>query len=153
MKTCISCHQLKPLEEFYTHPQMKDGRLNKCKSCCKSQVKQARIDDPQKFRQRDKQRNALPHRIQMREQYAKTHVPLVNEIKRRWSKRNPEKRAAHIAVSNAIRDGKLFPRTCEVCGKKAQAHHDDYSNPLEVKWLCPKHHKAADRILRRVPLN
>ena len=30
---------------------------------------------------------------------------------------------------------------CEVCGAtKAQAHHCNYSKPLDVRWLCPKHH-------------
>ncbi|MFC3331681.1 hypothetical protein ACFOEM_04310 [Paenalcaligenes hominis] len=30
---------------------------------------------------------------------------------------------------------------CEVCGKsKVDAHHDDYSKPLEVRWLCREHH-------------
>jgi hypothetical protein len=66
-------------------------------------------------------------------------------IKRRWAERNPEKRAAHIAVGNAVRDGRLVKLPCEVCGAKAQAHHDDYSKPLEVRWLCPPHHAEERR--------
>ena len=35
---------------------------------------------------------------------------------------------------------------CEVCGeRKTHAHHDDYSKPLEVKWLCKKHHDEHHR--------
>lgn len=59
---------------------------------------------------------------------------------------NPEKYSAHIKTGNAIRDGKLMRQPCEVCGKaKAQAHHDDYSKPLEVRWLCVKHHNEHHR--------
>ena len=55
--------------------------------------------------------------------------------------RNPIKHAAHNAVSNAVRDGKLLRQPCEVCGSQsAQAHHDDYSKPLDVRWLCTTHH-------------
>lgn len=41
----------------------------------------------------------------------------------------------------AISRGVLTRGLCEVCGsKKVQAHHDDYSKPLSVRWLCPVHH-------------
>lgn len=35
-KVCIRCGQEKQISEYYTHPRMKDGHLNKCKKCCKS---------------------------------------------------------------------------------------------------------------------
>ena len=41
------------------------------------------------------------------------------------------------------------PENCETCGVLdtwLQRHHDDYSKPLEVRWLCrschQKHHVA-----------
>jgi hypothetical protein len=43
-------------------------------------------------------------------------------------------------VLTAKRNGTLKVQPCEKCGKKAQAHHDDYSKPLDVRWLCPVHH-------------
>jgi hypothetical protein len=39
----------------------------------------------------------------------------------------------------------LEPQPCKVCGDKAQAHHHDYSKPLEVEWLCQKHHGLEHR--------
>ena len=33
MKRCICCGEMKPLDEFYKHPKMKDGHLNKCIRC------------------------------------------------------------------------------------------------------------------------
>lgn len=61
-----------------------------------------------------------------------------------WAERNPEKRKAQWAVNNAVRDGKLSKAPCEVCGEEeVDGHHDDYSKPLEVRWLCRVHHQAA----------
>jgi predicted DNA-binding protein YlxM (UPF0122 family) len=56
---------------------------------------------------------------------------------------------AHNIVEKAILRGVLVPKACEVCGangtmadgrREVQAHHDDYSKPLDVRWLCQSHH-------------
>jgi ribosomal protein S27AE len=61
--------------------------------------------------------------------------------RRRYKINNPLKRAAHVIVGNAIRSGQLLRQSCEVCSNEsAQAHHDDYSKPLDVRWLCTTHH-------------
>lgn len=44
-----------------------------------------------------------------------------------------------------IKRGKLIPQPCEVCGNpEVQSHHDDYSKPLQVRWLCRVHHLELD---------
>lgn len=51
---------------------------------------------------------------------------------------------AHGRVGAAIRSGSLVRKPCEVCGTdKVDAHHEDYDRPLDVRWLCRKHHKQA----------
>lgn len=71
-------------------------------------------------------------------------------ISNQWSryareaeKRSPEKARARQMVRDAVKSGKLFRKPCEVCGNpKSEAHHDDYSKPLEVRWLCRRDHRA-----------
>lgn len=52
---------------------------------------------------------------------------------------------ARKMIYNWVHRGKMKPQPCEVCGKKAMAHHDYYSKPLEVRWLCSTHHQEADK--------
>jgi len=57
-------------------------------------------------------------------------------------KRYPERVKARDLVRDAILSGRLIRGVCEVCGDpKTDGHHDDYSKPLEVRWLCPTHHR------------
>lgn len=44
MKQCFKCLATKPIDEFYKHPDMKDGHLNKCKDCTKQDVKVGNIE-------------------------------------------------------------------------------------------------------------
>ena len=62
-----------------------------------------------------------------------------------WRKRNPEKMLAHAKLNDAVRYGKIVkPTVCSKCGEtgRIEAHHVDYSKPLEVVWLCRIHHVA-----------
>jgi hypothetical protein len=53
------------------------------------------------------------------------------------------KRKARSTLNHAVRDGKISREPCAVCGsEKSEAHHDDYTRPLDVRWLCFKHHRA-----------
>jgi hypothetical protein len=42
----------------------------------------------------------------------------------------------------ALSKGELVRGECEVCGNpKVDGHHEDYSRPLDVLWLCRRHHR------------
>jgi hypothetical protein len=42
--------------------------------------------------------------------------------------------------------GKLIPRPCEVCGSlMVEKHHEDYSKPLMVRWLCRPCHQEMHK--------
>jgi hypothetical protein len=59
----------------------------------------------------------------------------------------PEKQKARLVVNSAIRTGKLIkPASCSInndCWGRIEAHHQDYSKPLEVTWLCMGHHRKV----------
>lgn len=53
-----------------------------------------------------------------------------------------QKEQARSKARHAVRSGALKRKPCEKCGaKKTHAHHENYSKPLEVHWLCPRHHE------------
>lgn len=57
-----------------------------------------------------------------------------------------KKKIAREKVRYAIRKGTLKREPCEVCGvEESEGHHTDYSKPLEVKWLCKKHHDEVHK--------
>lgn len=130
------------MSEFYAHPRMADGHLNKCKECAKADSRNA---DPVKRAAYERERYKRPERKKaVRESIVrarKRDPERFARYARDARARNPEKYAARSAVGNALRDGRLKKGRCEVCGsEKVQAHHDDYSKPLEVRWLCIQHH-------------
>ena len=158
MKKCFKCGELKPLDEFYRHPQMADGHLNKCKTCNKADVSNNYRDNIDHYKEYERSRMRLPHRkaavkayaIKNRDAidvwkkaYSKENRVKINLAHKRYSKRHPLKRLAHYMVSNAIRDGRLIRKPCEECGElKVEAHHADYYKPIDVNWLCKIHHLA-----------
>ena len=74
----------------------------------------------------------------------------VNEASKRARIKHREKFLARAKVRYAVKIGKIEkPKKCEVCEKvkSLQGHHEDYSKPLEVIWLCSGCHADADALL------
>ena len=140
-KVCSNpkCNKEKPLSEFYKHPQMKDGHLNKCKTCAKEDATTNRNNNIEKVREYDRKRGKLPHRL-------KLNTKITKDMRNRL----PHVYKAHTALNNAVRDGKIIkPLLCSVCNKekKLHGHHDDYSKPLDVEWVCTICYKAFHKDL------
>jgi hypothetical protein len=112
---------------------MADGHLNKCKECTKTDAKSNYRRNIEKIRSYDKKREKDPERRKRKIQYqANSRI------------NSSEKYRARTAVQNGLRDGIIQKKPCEICGEpKSEAHHEDYSKPLEVKWLCFVHHREA----------
>jgi hypothetical protein len=128
-KKCFKCKINKPIEMFYKHPQMADGYVNKCKECNKKDVRENRAAKIDYYREYDIARSKTDKRKK-----------LASDLNKRWKEINQIKRAAHILVGNAIRSGRLIKQNkCCECGKSEgviHGHHDDYTKPLDVRWLC-----------------
>lgn len=114
-KFCTTCKAWKPRSEFYKTRARVDGLCARCKDCDRAHERNRRAKDPL-------------------------------HSKKRYAKRDPVKRKAREAVRHRIASGTIIRQPCERCGmQNAHAHHDDYSKPLEVRWLCVKHHAEVHR--------
>jgi ribosomal protein S27AE len=146
-KRCFKCDQDKPLSEFYKHKMMADGHLNKCKECTKKDTKENKEKNKDYYLEYDRQRANLPHRAEARLAYQQTPEgkEACRKAKEKWRDSNLVKRAAQVMVGNAIRAGKITKSTeCSECGAtgRIHGHHDDYTQPMVVRWLCSKCHTA-----------
>lgn len=136
------------MDEFYAHPRMSDGRLNKCKDCTKRDVKTREttlkttsLDWLAAERERCRNKQAIRRALGLAKYDSqKSH--------KEWKLRNPQKRSAHNAINNGVRTGAISkPDRCERCHQQAplHGHHPDYNKPKDVQWLCPKCHGLAHR--------
>ena len=130
---CNRCQQEKELDQFPKNRIKKLGHGYTCKSC---EAKFNRI--------RDRIRDKTPERI------AKSKAWLQSERGKELYKeriiRNKERYKANRMIRKLINIGIISKASCVVCGDlNSKGHHPDYSKPLEVIWLCQKHHSEIHR--------
>jgi hypothetical protein len=110
---------------------MADGHLNHCKECQKKATKKTYFANPGKQREYHREYRKNPERRKRLTEFEQAH-----------RQRHPDRYKARTAVTNALASGRLTRQPCEACGtsEKVHAHHEDYSKPLEVRWLCETDH-------------
>lgn len=117
LKTCFKCGLEKLITDFYAHPAMTDGHLNKCKVCAREDARLNYKKNVEYYRIYDRKRGFRAYDIQ--------------------------KIRARRAVRDALARGELVRGVCEIgvnCYGRIEAHHDDYTKPLNVHWVCKHHH-------------
>jgi len=129
-KVCLDCGLVKPLSDFYTKPKISTY----CRACHNVRCVRWQHNNPDKHKASEaayRERN----RARIRSKYQENQA-----LHRR---RHPDHYYARNQVTIALKTGRLVKGPCVVCGttKQIQAHHPDYTKPLDVMWLCRLHHK------------
>lgn len=138
--TCKICLATSDKVEFY-----KDVN-SRCKECHKQKVRENRAQNAEYYSAYDAKRFQEDPRVRARHKRYQETISgklAVKRAREKWTRENPEKRAAHVILGNAVRDGRIDkPETCQNCGAggRIHGHHHDYTKPLDVEWLCQQCH-------------
>lgn len=143
-KTCRVCGKVKSDDEFYSAPGNRDGLASKCKSCQSEYYREYSASNKKRLAEQkanwyDRNRERV---IERQRSYYRDHRDAVQERINRWGEENMEKVGAGRKARRAIESGRIERQPCSQCGvAEAEAHHDDYTKPLEVRWLCRRCHR------------
>lgn len=124
---------------FYKDKKRKDGLTFYCRVCCKKQWEEYRLNNREKHRESSR---SWYHQGDNKIKRRPSNLRHVKAYQSRW----PEKKKAKEMLNDRVNRGKIKRDPCVECGNpKTEGHHEDYSKPLEVIWLCTKHHMERHR--------
>jgi hypothetical protein len=147
LRRCTRCGAEKPLTSFYRKPDRPNGYSSHCKSCINAYEKQ-RVQDPEvRARKRADHRASYRRNRECVRQRRPPYDP--DAAAERYARRRgtPEQRARSL-ISGEVQSGRIVkPHACQDCEARGpvQAHHEDYSRPLDVMWLCTQCHGKRHR--------
>ncbi|MFH1997227.1 MAG: hypothetical protein ABII94_00855 [Patescibacteria group bacterium] len=134
-RQCKKCKEIKIKEsDFYFAHSNHDGYNMVCKQCC-GIYKQKRYYKKRKEilayqKAYLKKRRKIPE-IQIK----------IKAYEKKYYKENKIKCLARAKLRKCVKNGKIKKMACEICNYSlSEGHHFDYSRPLDVVWLCKKHH-------------
>mgnify|MGYP001571783478 CR=1 FL=1 len=128
-KACPRCKTVFPVSQFYRDRSKYSGLVSYCKDC-------SRIY----FREKN-ERYAIKFRERKRRYYRRHREAILKEMVSYYHE-NKDGFRARSKVRTAILNGSLKRGLCSICkSADAEAHHPDYSKPLEIIWLCGRHHQ------------
>ena len=172
---CIECGEHKSGCEFYYDPSVSALSSKKCKSCTGKYFSNKRKENKIANLSTEEAaacktccicKQSKPKHNFFKSNSVKSGV--VSRCKECWKitnkydrstsikynyasrKASPEKHKAREMLSTAIRSGRVERMPCVVCGMiYSEGHHDDYSKPFDVVWLCRKHHFERHMEIKR----
>ena len=152
VKRCPKCGEIKCRSKFHRRQRAKDGLQSYCKDCDKITTLAQRatpegLEYVRQWRQTESGKKSTRAYLES-DAGRKTHC--INAAKHRAE--HSDKAKARSILSNAVIAGSVIrPLNCSVCGieplpmrdgrSALQAHHHDYTKPLDVQWLCSPCHK------------
>lgn len=140
-RACRRCALILPIDAFYNDKRSADGRASICRDCLSAKRRRNRVARLDHYRARERARLARDRAIRRARRKQRELATGYNRKGRRPPE-DPIKARARRLAWNAIQRGILVRLPCEVCGdlRGIHAHHEDYSRPLDVRWLCQLHH-------------
>ena len=143
-EVCNKCEKILPVTDFHKCP--KQGRSKQCKKCrCEQNRKRYKSKKEKILKQQRKRYQSKRESILERHRrYCQTEEGKKSrrEISKRARERNPDRQRVYARVKYAIQTGRLKREPCKCGEESVEAHHEDYSYPLDVAWLCKKCHAA-----------
>jgi hypothetical protein len=134
-KFCAACDKMLPVAAFYPDKNTLSGLGSRCAECARKKARE------RYYREHDKVMAAEALRRKKPEHREKNRV-----YRKQSDVRHPQRAKARQLLNNAVRDGRIERLPCHKCGDpKSQGHHEDYSKPLDVEWICAPCHAKEHR--------
>lgn len=165
MKTCIKCNESKELSLFprYKNRKKEWAYTNVCKACTKLHYKDKHYKEhKEEYLERSRKQKEDDHAgyLEYLRNYYNENKEALRKKASEYQKQNRDKfndrykkysateegtikNKARKKVKSALMKGTLSrPSVCEDCKNErfTEAHHEDYSKPLDVNWLCKECH-------------
>jgi hypothetical protein len=145
---CKSCERKRSREKYYRNYEKSLLTKKKYRDKNKEKIAAQGAEYYQKNRahflelRKKWYKNNKEKKIDQQKKWRELHRDVERKSYLKFCENNPLKHTAYMKVLNAKRQGILKPQPCSGCGStnRIQAHHTDYSKPLEVVWLCSKCH-------------